>query len=126
MDYRFSLLTFFLGLFLGHRFALGRDKRKEFNSVAKEFDSKLYDYLESDNSSYLPNIKSLELFAPQIDWVKRSHYLSCVKQLSDSLESDKNAWEVINPDSGECRLDKNYVSGTKTVVTNLRKYMRRK
>lgn len=126
MDYRFSLLTFFLGLFLGHRFALGRDKRKEFNVVALEFDSKLYDYLESDNSYHLPDIKSLKLFAPQIDWVKRSRYLSCVKQLSKSLESDKNAWEVINPDTGESRLDKNYVSETKAVVINLRKYMRRK
>ncbi|MEZ9861546.1 hypothetical protein AB4353_00005 [Vibrio breoganii] len=126
MDIQLSLLTFFLGLFLGHRFALGRDKRKEFNAVANEFDSKLYDYLESDNSSYLPDIKSLELFAPQIDWFKRSRYLSCIKQLSDSLESDKNAWEVINPDTGECRLDKKYVSETKAIVIKLREYIRRK
>jgi hypothetical protein len=29
-----SLLTFFLGLFLGHRLSLERDKRKEYNEVA--------------------------------------------------------------------------------------------
>jgi hypothetical protein len=29
-----SLLTFFLGLFLGHRLSLSRDKRKEYNEVA--------------------------------------------------------------------------------------------
>jgi hypothetical protein len=30
----FGLITFFLGLILGHRLSLGRDKRKEFNEVS--------------------------------------------------------------------------------------------
>ena len=29
----FGLLTFFVGMLVGHRFALGRDKRKEINEV---------------------------------------------------------------------------------------------
>ncbi len=32
----FSLLTFFLGLFLGNKLAIGRDRRKEFNEIADE------------------------------------------------------------------------------------------
>lgn len=33
--YLLSLFTFFAGLFLGHHLALGRDKRKEFNELAR-------------------------------------------------------------------------------------------
>jgi hypothetical protein len=52
MDYILSLLTFFLGLILGHWLAIGRDKRKEFNDNAVVLNSKLYDCIERDNTYF--------------------------------------------------------------------------
>jgi hypothetical protein len=45
--YLLSLLTFFLGLILGHRLTLWRDKRKEFNEIAQPIRVKLLNEREA-------------------------------------------------------------------------------
>ncbi len=71
MDYKISLFTFFLGLFLGHRFTLERDKRKEFNAASEVLREKVFDYLESNRIDCLPTYKELELFSPYVKSYKR-------------------------------------------------------
>lgn len=53
--YRLSFLTFCLGLFLGHRLALWRDRRKEFNEIAEP----LREVLLKERDSASPLAKGL-------------------------------------------------------------------
>jgi hypothetical protein len=53
----FSILTFLLGLILGHWLALGRDKRKEFNEASSRIYEKVYDYLKTNSKHHLPSLK---------------------------------------------------------------------
>lgn len=125
MDYRVSLLTFFLGLILGHRFALGRDKRKEFNSAASELEGKVYDFLETSNRSYLPTKKELILFAPHLSHFKRKNYLNMVSKLYQSIKSDTDAFQF-DPVKGEVVQNNEYVSKTRDHVLSLKKFFARK
>ena len=124
MDYKLSLVTFFLGLLLGHWLSIGRDKRKEFNEKALELNSKFYDYIEKDNDHFLPNIKDLTLFASYIPWRKRRLFINLVNQFNNSLSNDRKS-KNIDPISGIPNIDPEYVSQTKVLVGKLRKYLKR-
>jgi hypothetical protein len=50
-----TAISFFSGAYVGHRFNLFRDKRKEFNSAASPIRKILFDQLKSVNSNELPN-----------------------------------------------------------------------
>ncbi len=73
--------TFLLGLILGHRLALGRDKRKEFNDAASRFKSAfvegihrlsdqerqndLYEFLETNFASFKKAVISFRSYLPK-------------------------------------------------------------
>jgi len=117
-------ITFLLGLLGGHHFALSRDKRKEFNEVAKELGSKFYTYFETDNSYYLPSTKELDLFASYVAFYKRNNYAKRVLQLSDSLRRDSESWTE-NPSTGEATQNSAYTSKTKEHALKVSSYFKR-
>jgi len=59
----FGILTFLLGLFLGNRLAIGRDKRKEFNEIADEIYSVLLKKREGAEKGLIWNGPTKEQFA---------------------------------------------------------------
>ena len=124
MDYKFSLLTFFLGLFLGHRFTLQRDKRKEFNAASQPLREKVFDYLESGRRDRLPTSKELKLFASYVNLFKRKRYLKLVDEISDSCLQDQNSC-IVDPITGKAVDELNYVSRTKEHVVALNRYIQR-
>ena len=71
-----SLLTFFLGLALGNRLQIGRDRRKELNEAAKPIRSWLLAEAESP-SPYRkrPSTDEIDLFARCLSFWKRSAFL---------------------------------------------------
>ncbi|EOF5040211.1 hypothetical protein ACK1M2_001729 [Providencia rettgeri] len=50
-----TAISFFAGAYVGHRFNLFRDKRKEFNSAASPIRKILFDQLKQINSNEVPN-----------------------------------------------------------------------
>jgi predicted DNA-binding protein YlxM (UPF0122 family) len=124
MDYILSLLTFFLGLILGHWLAIGRDKRKEFNDNAVVLNSKLYDCIERDNTYFLPTTKELRLFTSYVPLYRRWIYEKRVKQLSESLQNDEKA-TVYDPIEETTITDSGYVSLTYIYIKKLQWHLRR-
>jgi len=56
-----SLMTFFLGLFLGNRLSIGRDKRKEFNAIAEPI--RVILFKEKQNPTpYTKGIDDIDIF----------------------------------------------------------------
>jgi hypothetical protein len=51
INYLIPFLTLLLGGLIGNRFALGRDKRKEHNSVIRPLKQKVLEYIDSLKSS---------------------------------------------------------------------------
>lgn len=49
-----GLITFFLGLILGHRLSLGRDKRKEFNNLTMDTYRILASRIKSNDPEIVP------------------------------------------------------------------------
>ncbi|GIC01440.1 hypothetical protein VCSRO191_1024 [Vibrio cholerae] len=124
MDYRLSLLTFFIGLIIGHRFALFRDRRKEFNLGAENLQSKIYDYLKSGDLDHLPTIKELTMFTDKISYHKKFFYQKAISELSASISKDKFA-NKRDPVTGMLLSNSFYRSQTKDLVLKVSKYLKR-
>jgi hypothetical protein len=92
-----GLITFFLGLILGHRLSLGRDKRKEFNDAAAPIrEWILYEIDLFDTSAYNnpePDIIQLDIFVNCLHWWHR-------KRFRDVYEKQKNARNKIYQKDG--------------------------
>jgi hypothetical protein len=124
MDYLLSLLTFFMGLGIGHWLALGRDKRKEFNEQATDLYSKIYDYIEKDNDYFLPSIKELRMFISYVPFHKRWLFKMSLEKFSDSLQNDKNS-KTFDPIKGTVTVHPEYVSQTKVLAHKLCNHLKR-
>jgi hypothetical protein len=88
-----SLLTFFVGLFVGNRLAIGRDKRKEFNEAAQPIRAWLLKEV-GQPSPYSPRPNSIQIdaFASYLQFWKRYRFLESYKRQDcarqDAMEQD--------------------------------------
>lgn len=101
----FSLLTFFLGLALGHWLALGRDKRKEFNSASFPIREWLLKEI-NDPSPYqkFPSMTELDAFTNKLIWFKRRSFMSAYagqKSAREAVEKQDSYGSVFYTDKTE-------------------------
>ena len=79
-----GLITFLLGLLLGHRLTLWRDRRKEFNNLTNEFYFKLKEIIECGAISNVSiHADRVERFIP---FYKRHRFRKCVKRYEQSQD----------------------------------------
>ena len=88
-----SLLTFLVGLFVGNRLAIDRDKRKEFNEAAQPIrDWLLNEVAQPSPYRHLPNVVQIDTFVSYLPFWKRRSFRKaytrqdCARQ--DVMEKD--------------------------------------
>lgn len=115
MEPYLSLLTFFLGLFLGHRLTLGRDRRKEFNEIVQP----IRDVLLKERESPTPYSVS----PSKIDADRLESVLHCWQRRAfrnSWLAYGKSKQEGVYQDSvGQC-----FYQTTESVVSSIDKVLR--
>lgn len=119
------LITFLVGLIAGHRFALIRDKRKEFNEACLPLYEKLYNGIHTHNPSAFPSYLQLDLFSSHVSLCKRYFYKQAILNLDNSLKADREAVKW-NAEEAEHQIDKTYKSETFKAAEKILKYLKRK
>jgi hypothetical protein len=102
-----SLLTFFLGLFIGHKLSLNRARRQEFNEAAIPIRTWLLSEIDGP-SSIRPRPSSIDFdaFVSCMSWWQRSRFQAAMKRqnaVRQSSEAINGYGEVLYPHSGELK-----------------------
>ena len=80
-----SLWTFFLGLLLGHRLALWRERRKEFNEVALRIRIALKDHLANMRPGQaIIKKEDMELFSHLLPWWRKRGFVKACASYTDA------------------------------------------
>ena len=79
-----GLFTFCIGLILGHRLALGRDLRKEFNETTNETYFELIRSIKNDSTGGIKiDCIRIEHYMP---WYSRRSFRKCVERYQSSIQ----------------------------------------
>jgi hypothetical protein len=88
----FSVFSGVMGFFLGHRFSLWRDRRKEFNEAAERLFESLLKESQIQQGSFSEDFAvtdyQIEALRRHLDWWQVSSYDRCVKEYSESQSAD--------------------------------------
>jgi hypothetical protein len=118
--YLLSLLTFFFGLFLGHRLTLWRDRRKEFNDIAQPIRDVLLKEIENPTPySVGPSKIDADRLESVLHFWQRRAFRNCW------LTYEKSKQESVYQDPvGQCfyKTTENVVAS----IDNVLRYTRRK
>ena len=89
-----SLLTFFVGLLVGHRTALWRDMRKEFNDAADPVRAWLLREV-NEPSAYTrtPDVVQLDMLVQCMHWWRRKGFLAAWERQQQARE------QAVRPDA---------------------------
>ncbi|MBK5204325.1 MAG: hypothetical protein JJD98_02640 [Polaromonas sp.] len=103
--------TFLLGLLIGHRFALGRDRRKEFNDAVRPIRAKLLEGLGRVNyMSYIPDAidsHDLKIHMSRRQWRATSAALNAYKEACGNYRQDEiGGPSLVNPVIANQALDR--------------------
>jgi hypothetical protein len=80
-----SLLTFFLGLFIGHRLTLARDRRREFNQIVEPLRPGILDEAEAPNPMRLViNRHQADAIACRLCWGRAERFLKACHEYWDA------------------------------------------
>ena len=88
-----NIITFLVGLLVGNRLAIGRDKRKEFNEAAQPIRAWLLSEVERPSPySPRPNVVQIDAFVSYLPFWKRSGFRKAYKRQDcarqDAMEQD--------------------------------------
>lgn len=98
----FGLVTFFLGYLLGHRLALGRERRIEFNAAAQPIRSYFLELIEKPWAAPFiesPSVDELHEFEARLNFWRRSAFR---KSYAGVLEAAKN---ISRGEAGEVKAE---------------------
>ena len=108
----FSAVSFLLGLWVGHTFALWRDRRKEFNDASIPIRTWLLAEIDSPSLHRpIPTAIEMDTFLSYLRFWQRTHFLRAYQQQN---EERRKAWQQ----------EPRYGSVSYSDVTLIKKYLR--
>lgn len=111
-----SLITFLLGLFLGHRLSLGRDKRKEFNDLTKDIYLALDFQIKNRGLAIVPiNTIAIE---PYFFILKRG----CFREDVSRYKKANSGTNTYDPSTGQVTLNEQAIDDLMQHAKNILHY----
>lgn len=123
MEY-ISLITFLLGLLIGNRLAIGRDRRKEFNEFTYPLYRKIISFLDGNSHVELPEIETLERVVDYLPYRKTRSYNSHIHRLKTEMEMERE-FVAFDYDKQKTVIKPGYIPKKDEILNDLLPYLRR-